>query len=174
MECDLWPFTLLAKSLWFSILLYPRTLIRWGKYQISILLKGPVSGFVGIISLPTLESGIIWKHYTGAFLTFLFRFGLIWKTHYVWRVLVLYFKNITGDFCQTWGQVKIPNRQYLGLEAKNDENKGTLFSWTLKVGESKVVLLFLFLASMQRYWRFVILTYLHVWPKSPVMKILVP
>ena len=60
--------------------------------------KGPVLGFVGIIPLPTLESRIIRKHYTGAFLTFLFRFCLLKKTYYVWRVLVLYFKNNNASF----------------------------------------------------------------------------
>ena len=49
-----------------------------------------------------------------------------------------------GDFYQTCRLVKSTNRQYLGLEAKNEKNKGTLFSRTLKVRENKVVLLFSF------------------------------
>ena len=68
-------------------------------------------------------------------------------------MLVLYFKNDKASFKEKrfsleaistkylyW--VKSTNRQYLGLEAKNEENEGTLISETLKVGENIVVLLF--------------------------------
>ena len=54
------------------------------------------------------------------------------------------------------------------------KKKGTLFSRTLKVGENKVVLLFSFLASIQRYRRLEFLTTLKVWLKSLVRKILDP
>ena len=64
--------------------------------------------------------------------------------------------------------VKSTKCQYLGLEAKNEKNKGTLFSGTSKVGENKVVLLFSFLASKRRYQRLEFLTTPKVWLKSPV------
>ena len=60
--------------------------------------KGPVSGFVGIIPLPTLESRINGEHYPGAFLTFLFRFCLLKKTYYVLRVFLVYFRNDNASF----------------------------------------------------------------------------
>ena len=60
------------------------------------------------------------------------------------------------------------------MEAKNEKNKGTLFSSTLKVGENKVVLLFSFLASKRRYGIFEFLTPLKVCLKSPVRKNLGP
>ena len=77
-------------------------------------------------------------------------------------MLVLYFKNAKASFMEKiFGLepitakhlyfVKSTNRPYLGLEAKNEENEGTLFSETLKVGENKVVLLCSFLASRPRY-----------------------
>ena len=77
-------------------------------------------------------------------------------------MLVLYFKNGKASFREKiFGLesitakhlylVKSTNRPYLGLEEKNEENKGTLFSETLKVGENKVVLLFSFLATRTRY-----------------------
>ena len=77
-------------------------------------------------------------------------------------MLVLYFKNGKASFrekifglepktAKHLHLVKSTNRQYLGLEAKNEENEGTLLSKTLKVGENKVVLLFSFLASWPRY-----------------------
>ena len=57
----------------------------------------------------------------------------------------------SGDFSQMKILVKSKNRQYLGLDAKSEKNKGTFFSATLKVGESKVVLLLSILASRPRY-----------------------
>ena len=77
-------------------------------------------------------------------------------------MLVLYFKNGKASFREKiFGLgpitakhlylVKSTNRQYLVLEGKNEENEGTLFSETLKVGENKVVLLFSFLANRPRY-----------------------
>ena len=43
---------------------------------------------------------------------------------------------------------------YLGLWVKNQKNKGTFFSRTLKLQESKVVLLFQFLAPILSYDHF--------------------
>ena len=43
---------------------------------------------------------------------------------------------------------------YLGLEAINQKNKGTLLFQTLKVDESKVALEYCFLASRPRYGHF--------------------
>ena len=43
------------------------------------------------------------------------------------------------------------NRQYLGLEAKKEKSKTTLFSQTIVVGENKVSSFFSFLASRPRY-----------------------
>ena len=47
-------------------------------------------------------------------------------SHFVWS------KSPLFGFSQIFWLVKSTNRQYLGLEAKNDKNKGTLFSRTLK------------------------------------------
>lgn len=46
-----------------------------------------------------------------------------------------------------------------------EKSMTTLLSQTFKVLESKVPLLYSFLASMQSYWRFVLLTSLHIWLK---------
>ena len=46
---------------------------------------------------------------------------------------------------------KLNNCQYLGLEAKNDNSKTTLFSQTFEVPENKVPLFFSFFASRPRY-----------------------
>ena len=46
---------------------------------------------------------------------------------------------------------KAKKRQYLGLEAKIDKSKTTLFSQTFKVPENKAPLFFSFLASRPRY-----------------------
>ena len=51
------------------------------------------------------------------------------------------------------GHLKSKNRQYLGLKAKNEKSKSTLFSQTFKVSENNVPLFFSFLASRPRYWR---------------------
>ena len=48
------------------------------------------------------------------------------------------------DFFQTHRLLKSKNRQYLGLEAKNDKSKTTLYSQTFKVRENKVSLFFHF------------------------------
>ena len=45
--------------------------------------------------------------------------------------------------------------QYLGDRAPNAKKKGTLFYSTLKVGEKKVALVFLFDALLHRYWHIV-------------------
>ena len=45
-------------------------------------------------------------------------------------------------------------RPYLSQMAENQRNKGTLISWTLKVGEDKVPSEFRFLAKWLRYRRF--------------------
>ena len=47
---------------------------------------------------------------------------------------------LTGDFIQAFKLLKSKNQQYLGLKAKNDKSKTTLFSQTFKVPESKVPL----------------------------------
>ena len=49
---------------------------------------------------------------------------------------------MTGDFSQIYKLVKSTNCQYLGLEAKNEKSKTTLFSQTFEVPESKVPLFF--------------------------------
>ena len=57
---------------------------------------------------------------------------------YVWKMLVVYFKNdqtsfreqgfsLIGDISQTCWLVKSTNCQYLVLEAKNEKNKVTFF-----------------------------------------------
>ena len=47
---------------------------------------------------------------------------------------------------------------YLSSEVKNKKNKGTFFSSTLKVGENKLVLDFLFKAYELRYGHFLVLS----------------
>ena len=49
---------------------------------------------------------------------------------------------MTGDFSQICKLVKSTNCQYLGLEAKNEKSKTTLFSQTFEVPENKVPLFF--------------------------------
>ena len=58
---------------------------------------------------------------------------------------------LTGDFSKTFKLLKSKNSQYLGLEAKNEKSKTTLFSPTFKVSENKVPSFSSFLASRPRY-----------------------
>ena len=53
---------------------------------------------------------------------------------------------------------KMIQRPYLGSWATNKKTKVTFFSSTFKVWESKVSLLFLFVAQEPRYWQFLPLT----------------
>ena len=64
---------------------------------------------------------------------------------------------LRGDFSQAFRLVKNTNRQYLGLEAKNEKNKGTSFSQTLKESgltfiifglKAKILMIFAFEQSM--------------------------
>ena len=61
------------------------------------------------------------------------------------------FPYITGDFIQTFRLAISKNHLYLGLEAKYDKSKTTLFSQTFKVSKDKVPSFFQFLASRLRY-----------------------
>ena len=58
---------------------------------------------------------------------------------------------LTVDFSQICKLEKSTNCQYLGLEAKNEKSKTTLFSQTFEVPENKVPLFFAILASRPRY-----------------------
>ena len=105
--------------------------------------------------------------------------------HHAWRMLVLFLKKLWSHllktvislrrgFSQAFRLVKSTNCQYLSLEPKNEKNKDTLFSGTLKVSENKVVLLFLIFASRPKYWRFLLFNSLCVWKKSLWSQISVP
>ena len=83
-------------------------------------------------------------------------------------------RDVTFRWFQPNVKVKSINHQCLSLEAKNEKNKGVLFSATSKVWENKVVLLFSILASRPRYWRLVLFTSNHIWLKSPESEVPVP
>ena len=94
------------------------------------------------------------------------------KKHYTWRMLVLYFKNDKSRFQEQRFSLegiffrrllKSKNCKNLILAAKNDKSKTTLFSETFEHSENKVPLFLSFLASIRRYWRFVLLTSLNDW-----------
>ena len=50
--------------------------------------------------------------------------------------------SLSGDFSQMWLLVKSTNLQYLGLVAKTEKSKTTLFSQTFEVAENKKTLFF--------------------------------
>ena len=131
---------------------WTRSSIRSRKYILSI-----ETLIWGIYGTSRVNNGLlhsswriyIWLQFKGNIMevnsTFLLEYYLRNKTHFVWGVLVLYFKK---GFFPEWIQQNLAtgqstNCQYLCLIVKSKEkNKKTLFFVTFKVWGNKMVIFF--------------------------------
>ena len=114
---------------------------------------------------------IQWNHLQGANLIFLLGFCPTWKMHYVWGLSVLYFKSDEVSFQDQGFTLEGISTKHIDCLKAKIVNIIALRPKTIKV---RPLLFFSFLASRPRYWRFVFLTSLNAWLKSPLRKITVP